>query len=217
MRVVVIGLALLTTVTLAGCIDTSPGTTVTIEEDFEGGIDAWAKRSDVPEDPNRPGQHVAWNITPAQSPAHDGDWSVAFQLDGTQDDGTIWIERPFQVEANQSYHVNASVFAHSVEESFNERAHLVVYVGHQPPEGEEDFPAPGERTNATDPPPVGGLRLPLDRAEGWTEYGFEWVLPAADERQDRALYIAIGISAVWETQLEHHVDAVHIELTRLAS
>lgn len=214
MRVALLLAGLLAAVALAGCIDTGPGTTETVHEDFEDGIDAWAQRSDVPDDPNRPGHEVAWNITPAQGPSHDGAWSVAFHLDGSQDDGTIWIERPFQVEANQSYHVNATVWAHSMEESFNERGHLVVYMGHDPPETEEDFPAPGERTNATEPPPAGGLRAPLDQAEGWRAYGFEWVLPAAEERQDRALYIAVGISAVWETPLEYHLDALTIELTR---
>ncbi len=215
MRVVLIGSILLVAVALAGCIDTSPGTTETVHEDFGTGLDGWAQRADVPEDPGQPGHLMSWNVTSSQQTAHQGGWSVLFQLDGNQGNGTVWIERPFQVEANQSYHVNASIWAHSAQERVDEAAHLVFYVGHQQPTGEADFPAAGEQTNASNPPPTGGLRMPLDQAEGWQEYSFEWVIPVAEEPRERAFYIAVGISAVGDTELSYHVDALNIELTRL--
>ncbi len=214
-RCLALALALLA-VPAAGCLQqTGPGSSETVQDDFETGIDAWNPRADVPEDPNREDQDVAWDIVPSDEVARSGDWSVAFQLDGLQDDGTIWLERPFQIEADQAYRANVSLWAHSENESFNQRAHLVMHVGHEAPEAEEDFPAPGEATNASSQAPTGGLRLPLDRAQGWSEYTFEWPVPPAEEREDRALYVAFGISAVWETELEYHVDDLKITLTRM--
>lgn len=200
---------------LAGCVrDLGPGTTETITDGFEGGIQAWTPGSDVPEDPNRPGRPVAWNITASDERAHVGDWSVEYELDGSQDDGTIWLTRPIQVERDQAYEANVSAWAWSPSESFNTRAYLVMSLANQTPAVEEDFPEPGANTNTTPDAERGGLREVLDRREGWTEYRFGWNVPAD---ANRTLHLAVGISAVWETEMVFYVDDVTVELTRVAS
>lgn len=205
--------ALLAAPALAGCAgDPGPGTTETVTEGFEDGVKAWTPGSDVPEDPNRPGETVAWNITPSDERARGGDWSALYELDGRQDDGTIWLTRQIRVEPGQAYRANVSAWAYSASESFNTRAHLVVSLAEQPPEAEEDFPEPGNNTTGDPDAERGGLREALDQAEGWREYRFGWTVPSD---ANRTLHLAVGISAVWETELEFWVDDVTVELTRL--
>lgn len=186
---------------------------MTIDTSFEDGIVVWTKGSDVPDDPNRPGE-VAWNITSSTERARTGDRSVAFQLDGRQDDGTIWIVQPIRVEPDQRYRANVSAWAYSEAESFNTIAHLVMRLGHQAPQAEEDFPPPGENSTGKANATAGGLREALDQQAGWKRYRFTWTVPAS---QARTLYMAVGISAVWETEMTYHVDDLSIHLTRLPS
>ncbi len=76
------------------------------------------------------------------------------------------------------------------------------------PTSESSFPAPNENSTGEDRP-AGGLREPLNRADGWEEYRFTWASPTLET--DR-LYFAVGISAVWETRLRYFVDDVVVEL-----
>jgi hypothetical protein len=205
--------ALLLAPALAGCAtDPAPGTTETVRDGFEDGIQAWTRGADVPGDPNRGGKPVAWNITPSDERAVEGDWSVRFDLDGSQDDGTIWLTQPLRVEEDQAYRATVSAWAWSPSESANVRAHLAMMLGPDPPQVEEDFPAPGNDTTVEDEVDRGGLREALDRQAGWREYRFGWTVPAD---ANRTLHMAVGISAVWETELGFWVDDLTVELTRL--
>lgn len=201
---------------LAGCAGpTGPGTSVTVDTSFEDGIDLWTKNNDVPEDPNRPGQQpVNWSITSTTDRARSGERSVNFTLDGRQDDGTIWITRPIGIEQGQRYLANVSAWAWSPDESFNTRAYLVMHLGVSAPSVEEDFPAPGENSTGKANATSGGLREVLDKQRGWTRYSFQWTIPATEARE---VYMSVGISAVWETEMTFYVDDLSVELTRLAS
>jgi hypothetical protein len=192
---------------LAGCA-TPEGSPDPVREDFEKGIRNWEKAADVPEDPNRAGENVSWSINVTSERAAIGGYSANFTLDGSQDDGTIWLVRPLQVQEGQAYRANVTVEAWSGSESFNTLAHLVAYVGPEPPEVEEDFPEPGENTTATPDAERGGLREELNKQEGWREYGFGWNVPAEGEK----LWAAVGISAVWETEMTYFVDDLEIRL-----
>lgn len=214
-RHLLVALLLVAASALAGCAtDPGPGTTETVETGFEDGLTLWTKNSDVPDDPNRPGKKVAWNITSSTERAHAGERSVNLTLDGSQDDGTIWITRPIGIEQGQRYRANVSVWAWSASESFNTIAHLVVSLGFKAPQAEEDFPPPGENSTGKANATSGGLRADLNQAEGWKRYSFQWTIPASEARE---LYAAVGISAVWETQMTYFVDDLTVELTRLAS
>ncbi len=207
--------ALLASAGLAGCASSpGPGTTVTVETSFEDGLTGWTENSHVPDDPNRPGEQVAWNITSSTDEARTGERSVEFALDGSQDDGTIWITQPIGIEQDQAYHAEVTAWAWSENESFNTRAYLVMHLGFSAPQVEEDFPPPGENSTGDENATSGGLREVLDKAPGWAEYRFEWTIPAS---QAREVYMSVGISAVWETELVFYVDDLTVELTRLAT
>lgn len=197
------------TVGLAGCLaagNDDPPTTG-FEEGFETGLDGWERGADVPEDPNDPGQPVDWRIVRSTELAAAGSASLQYVLDGRQDDGTIWVQRTLPVEAGRTYAVSMRAEAWSPSESFNTIAHLVMYAGAQPPTAEASFPPPGTNSSDAGVAPTGGLREPLNQAEGWRPYAFTWETPALEAD---AIVVAVGISAVWETEMTYFVDDVTV-------
>ena len=201
-----------TSVMLSGCLSVDDDTSETIgfadgfEEEFAG----WSRDSDVPEDPNNPGNPVAWMITRSTERAASGAASLRYHLDGRQDDGTIWIVRGISVEAGRAYDVSVRTDAWSASESFNTIAHLVMYAGTSRPTSEGSFPKPGSNSSDAGVMDTGGLREPLNRAEGWIPYAFSWKTP---ELETETIYIGVGISAVWETEMTYFVDDVKLTAT----
>lgn len=203
--------ALVCTVLLLGCASGPGGdpTDVRIDESFEDGLEGWQDGSDVPADPNREGQQVAWNITASDEQPATGNKSANFRLDGSQDDGTIWLVRPVQVDPGAVYEARIEAQAWSQDESFNHIADLVLYIGTTPPDGEESFPrgedgGPGESEDGQ----VAGIREPLNKAAGWEGYNFNWTTP----EDAQVLYVAVGISVVWETEVSYFVDDLNVRM-----
>jgi hypothetical protein len=155
---------------------------------FEDGFERWEAGSDVPEDPNRMGEPVDWQVVIEGNISFSGDRSVLLYIDGRQDDGTIWIQRQFTFET-EIRNANVKFQFWSESESFNTLAAVVGYVGNTTPEVEDDFQVLGS----------------ANEAEGWKSYSF------ASEIDDSGnVYVAIGISVRWETQMTYYIDDVSI-------
>ena len=174
-----------------------------LREGFEGGIGAWQQGADVPLDPNT-GQPVAWSITPSSEEASEGTASARFDLDGRQDDGTIWLTRPVSLPPGKSHELTLSVKAWSPAASpANEISDLVLYLGSKPPDGEASFdPASG--------PDRAALREPLYQQAGWRRYELKATI---DPGLSGVVYLAAGVSATWETEITHYLDDVSLEVT----
>jgi hypothetical protein len=163
------------------------------EEGFEGGLDAWQQGADVPEDPAHPGQPVDWRIETSPEQAAEGQSSARLTLDGTQDDGTIWLARPIHVASGERARVRLSFELWSASESFNTLANVAAYAGAQPPAAEEDF----------------DLSQVANVAEGWVTYDYTFDVRGSAEGQ---AWVALGISAVWETQMTYYIDNVRVDV-----
>lgn len=196
-------------VMLSGCLsmDDETSETVGFADGFEEGFTGWSRDSDVPEDPNNPGNPVAWTITRSTERAAAGSASLRYYLDGSQDDGTIWIDREISVEAGNAYDVSVRIDAWSSSESFNTIAHLVMYSGTSRPISEGSFPEPGSDSSDAGVTDTGGLREPLNRGEGWIPYAFSWKTPILETE---TIYIGVGITAVWETEMTYFIDDVKL-------
>lgn len=195
---------------LGGCLSTGRPDTVEFAERFEDGFSGWETAADVPEDPNNPGNPVEWHITRSTDRAATGSASLRYFLDGRQDDGTIWIVRPVEVESGQEYDVRMRAEAWSASESFNTLAYLVMYAGPDRPTTEGSFPDPGANSSEAGVTERGGLREVLNQAEGWVSYSFSWETPTL-ERDN--IYVAAGISAVWETEMTYFIDDIELSAT----
>lgn len=166
----------------------------TFTYDFEGDFGDWTADSHLPLDPNNPGELVDWKIELVSNVSFSGDKSVLLYIDGTQDDGTVWIERKLTLEPNTQKNFNVSFQVWSQSESFNTLAVIVGYAGSENPEVEEDFQILGS----------------ANEAEGWKTYSLNQQLQT-DNLGD--IHVALGFSVRWETDLTYFIDDVKITVT----
>jgi hypothetical protein len=164
-----------------------------IKENFENGFGEWVSDADVPLDPNNPGHAVAWNITRSTDVASSGQYSLKLFIDGTQDDGTIWIERKIAVRKNALIHVNISFDFFSMQESFNTIAVICAYAGIRNPEVEESF----------------GVIGSANEVAGWKRYSLTATI---DTGSSEEIWVALGISVRWETCMLYYIDNVEVEV-----
>jgi len=166
---------------------------IAFSEGFEEGLDRWQMGADVPEDPARPGQTVAWSIEVSDEEAAEGASSAKLTLDGKQDDGTIWLARPFDIAAGEAVRVRLSFDLWSASESFNTLARVAAYAGPRSPAAEEDF----------------DVRQAANLAAGWRRYEYTFQVPSSTESE---VWVALGISVVWETDVTYYVDDVQVDI-----
>ena len=127
-----------------------------LTEGFEGDLAGWQVGADVPQDPNRPGEEIAWSVEPGDEQASAGSRSLRLRLDGLQDDGTIWLARPLAVQPGAPRTVRLSFDLWSASESANTLANVAAYAGGRAPEAEGDF----------------DLSQPANQAAGWQRYSY---------------------------------------------
>lgn len=127
--------------------------------------------------------------------------------EGDHDDGTAWATTGVDTADLDADALRASIQAWSPSESFNTLRHLVVYVGPKPPGDEGSFPDPGQNSTGITGTEFGGLREPLHQREGWLEYAATWT----PQRLLGTVYLAVGVTVVWETDATHYLDRVRLE------
>lgn len=186
---------------LAGCLDTqsSSSPTPTPVEDgtltpnpaelengsFENGLYGWTVGRDLPADPNNPDQKVAASADVTASVASDGNQSLELFLDGSADDGTIWVQQQVDLADVETLTVDGFI----EKESFNTIARVAVYAGPIPNRDlvEADF----NREHAT------------EDHDGWKTYEY-------DVSHDGQGLVAVGITVVWETNVWRQLDNVQL-------
>ena len=197
--IVVIALVLIVGVVLLGFLSVSFNQPLV--QDFEKGVNDvdfgdWAPAADVSSDPNNPGDRVQWRIQRSSNFSRSGTRSAEFFIDGTQDDGTIWLERRLSVKPNAQFPVSVSFWLYSESESFNTLAAVVAYAGTAKPVEEADFTVIGS----------------ANEQAGWKRYVHNATINTDGSGQ---AYVAVGISVRWETLLAYCIDDIVIEHPRL--
>jgi hypothetical protein len=167
--------------------------TATYTEDFEEGFGGWTADADVPQDPNKPGSTVDWNVSRVTYPVKSGHYSVGLYLDGRQDDGTVWIEKELSVKQNSQIQVTVSFDFYCESESFNVLAAVVGFVGTYNPEVEGDFTLLGQ----------------ANEVSGWKHYSHTATLKTDSSGE---AWVAIGISVLWETEMTYNLDDVKVTI-----
>ncbi len=164
-----------------------------VQENFEKGFGEWSADADVPSDPNNPGYPVEWRIDRVSSVSRSGQYSIRFFIDGRQDDGTIWMEKKINVKEHAQIQVKVSFWFYSEQESFNTIAVVCAYIGTENPEVEEDFIVIGA----------------ANEVAGWKNYTHVADLNTGSSGE---IWIAVGISVRWETQMTYYIDDIEIEI-----
>jgi hypothetical protein len=152
---------------------------------FEDGLRGWMIGRDLPADPNNPDRKVASEADVTAHFASQGNQSIEFFLDGSADDGTIWVQQEIDLEGVETLAVDG----YSETNSFNTIAQVAVYTGPVPENGlvEKDF----NREYAT------------EDHEGWKTYEYEVA-------HDGPGLVAVGINVVWETGVRRQLDNVRL-------
>jgi hypothetical protein len=168
-----------------------------ITEDFEQNLGEenfgkWSANAHVPPDPNNPGYPVQWHIRRASNVSRSGVYSAELFIDGSQDDGTIWLEQKISVKKNAQVHVSVSFWLYSEQESFNTIAAVVAYAGIAKPAVEDDFAVVGS----------------ANEVAGWKNYAHEANVNMVSTAE---VWVAVGISVRWESTMTYYIDDVRIE------
>jgi hypothetical protein len=106
----------------------------------------------------------------------------------------VWIEKMFSVRNDSQLQVEVSFDFFSESESFNVIAGVVGFAGTSNPEVEEDFTVLGQ----------------ADEVDGWKRYIHTVTL---DTGSNGEVWVAVGITALWETEMTYRVDDVKIALS----
>jgi len=175
-----------TTTTGSPTTTTTEGTPGIINGSFEKGLEAWTIGRDLPEDPNNPGNPVESAVETAPRPADQGQRTLALFIDGSQDDGTVWVQQQVDLTGVEA----VTVDAFSPRLSFNTITKLAVYAGPERDLAEEQF----------------DTRRALNGHEGWKSFTYP-------VDHDGVGLVAVGISVVWETEVTRLLDDVRITAT----
>ena len=163
-------------------------------EDFEAGLGQWFPEANVPMDPDNPGKSMAWSALVSSQEASEGSHSTELFLDGRRGAGTIWLQRPVRVNTEEAVRVDITFQLWSEGESMNTLARVAGYAGVGKPVAEADF----------------DTSIAADLASGWREYKYVFdVLP-----REGSIFVAVGITIAWETEVTYYIDDIRVEVTR---
>jgi hypothetical protein len=126
--------------------------------------------------------------------AYNGQFSVECYLDGTDGSGTAWMGQSYPAPAQTLVKLNLTFQLYSPAQSDLNNFAVVAYVGTTPPRSEADFQVIGY----------------TDTVAGWKQYKFQdWQLTGRDPTY---IWVAFGISSVWEYSREYYMDNVTVSI-----
>ena len=161
---------------------------------FEAGAQGWVAEGIDLDDPP-----VAWEITRSDSMATDGSQSFRYYLENYNDQGKIWLRRPFEVGPHSSWRVEISY--EMATRDFGMANLWTIIAGALPaaPTSPSELPFQGHTGNGHDED-VGWV---------WLEKSYEDMVTAGS---DGLIHVMIGFWGTWETPRTYYVDEVGIRL-----
>jgi len=153
---------------------------------FESGLDGWTIGKDLPEKPGEEDEKVDSSVELTGEQASDGESALRIFIDGSADDGTVWVQQ----EVDLSEVSTLAVDGYSEQNSFNTVLQVATYTGPVPEDGlvETDF----DREHS------------LWDHEGWKSYEY-------DVSHDGTGLVAVGLNIIWETGAVGILDNVRLE------
>jgi len=169
------------------------------EDDFEG----WTTNAT---DVGGPGSAVDdWSISRSQDQARDGTTSVKLFLANDNDEGKIWIERPFPVQPNSRYHVQVQyAFASEDWGDVNFWGLIAGVLPERPQTAEDLSPAfQGDTSNGNHLAPTGFV---------WLDKSYTFTVQSD---ASATLHVVIGIWGTYEVTRTYYVDGVHVTIDEI--
>jgi hypothetical protein len=175
----------LLTVAILGVLAFAPAVAhaATYQESFELSFGGWEPRSD--------GLAPKWSVTRSTDRPFHGRWGLRYDVDGSRDDGTVWVQRRFPVSTSART-VELRFWMWSDREAIAGNWKIVAFVGGWDPRGEGDFTEIGQ----------------TNRWTGWREFVYRVPLPA----NRPGVTVAFGLSVLWEVSRTDHLDLATVTI-----
>ncbi len=162
---------------------------------FENGLEGWTpKATDIDNPP------IAWSIASSEDRASDGTRSAKFELENLNDAGKIWLEHPFNLQPNRSYHVRVQLSFGSHDWGEVNNFTIIAGVRNSPALTRSDLTYQGETGNGES----------SDTGYKWLEKSYDFNVISAG---DGAFYVDVGVWGTWETYRAYYIDNVRITVT----
>jgi hypothetical protein len=155
-------------------------------ESFETGFGGWI-----------PDNHTItpWVLRRTHLIGNIGTSSIEIAIDGSQDDGTVWIEKPIIVPQNSRIKIDVTFFVFSSMPSEVNMWGVLAYAGTLNPEVEHDF----TRVGYTNPVQV----------KRWADYNYSTEIYT---ESNNIIWVATGISVYWETWRNYYIDDIFVTI-----
>ncbi len=142
-------------------------------------------------------------IQRATDTAIDGTHSVRFTMDGTLDEGTAWIIRPFAVKPGGRYRVQLDFCLSPARVPWQK----IVYVGATRPRGMLHAPGPPQSDFS-----FFGVGYIPTNVLGWGQYDY---LTEVTADESGTVWVALGLWADYEGNQSYYIDNVTVEIDPL--
>jgi hypothetical protein len=139
--------------------------------------------------------YLDWTISRSADRAFNGFYSLKGYLNGSHDDGTLWVERPFYLSQlpKKTYSVTLSFYLWSPTATTVNTWPVVAFLAQKDPETEADFTVIGQ----------------TNQVAGWKQYNYSANI-VLDPAQP--LWVAYGFGATWEVSRTYYLDHVTLNV-----
>ena len=186
-------LALLAALSLATAAPVAAAQDQVYFSSFENGFQRWTPDHQIDCEQAPDPCTFNWSITRSTEQAKHATTSLKAVLDGTNDDGTIWLERPFYAEPGAQVTVTISFWLWSETQSDFNTWPVVAFIGRRNPEKETDFRIVGQ----------------TEQQAGWTRYTLSRTLYVGGTGR---VWVAFGFGATWESLRTYYLDAATVRI-----
>ncbi len=159
---------------------------------YEDGMEGWEPDHQITCGDATPPCEFVWGVQRSTEQAKQGRYSLRVSLDGRNDDGTVWIERPFSVPSTVT--VNLSFWLWSPSESQANRWPVLANVGIRNPRSEADFTIIGE----------------TDTAPGWVQHTYSRTFKTGEATR---IWVGYGVGATWEIARVYYLDVARVTIS----
>lgn len=193
--------------TIAGSAAASQSTTnsIVVEDYFHNDIDGWEVGRDLPEGTD--GEPIDSHVTHTNRGSASGYWGgcVEFGLEGSQDDGTIWLQQPIDVDPNTTYDVTLEFAGYNKQQSYNKIVAGHAILTNDKVQVEDDL----RGRNSSNAVHVEGDVHQAD--DQWLYYD---TAGEFDSDGSSTAWLAFGVDLFWESDYwSNRFDDVSVELT----
>lgn len=163
----------------------------TYVSDFATGFDGWQQQWHNESETGTPGV-----VTHSMERGYNDGASLKFDMgDGFGDDGTLWIEKMFSIDAGVPTNIALAFQQFSLEQSDFNTFEVKAAISTENPNQQADFTTIGN----------------TDTVAGWAPFEYDRLITSATGE----VWVALGIRVAWETHRDYWIDHVVVTTTAI--